>query len=93
MISPPNNKFVFSPDLLLAQHHDNLENFGGLISPNFVGNEQRVRNYDSEDGETLNIDRKKGGRNNKRPFMTLQGKSNFKNSSGLATSLLSPIDR
>jgi hypothetical protein len=49
MISPPNHKFVFSPDLLLAQHHDNIESFGGLISPNFVGTAQKILMHDSDD--------------------------------------------
>jgi hypothetical protein len=40
---------VFSPDLLLAQQHDNLENFGGLISTNFVGTAQKILMQDSED--------------------------------------------
>lgn len=53
MISQPNQKFVFTPDLLLAQQHDNIENFGGLISPNFVGTEQKIYLHDSEDGEAL----------------------------------------
>jgi hypothetical protein len=54
MISPPNHKFVFSPDLLLAQQHENIENYGGLISPNFVGTTQKILMHDSED-EQINI--------------------------------------
>jgi hypothetical protein len=51
MISPPNHKFVFSPDSLLAQQHDNIENVGGLISPNFVGTTQKILMHESEDGQ------------------------------------------
>ena len=53
-ISPPtNNRFVFSPDLLLAQQHENLETYGGLISPNFFGSENRNNlRLESEDGDS-----------------------------------------
>jgi hypothetical protein len=74
MISPQNHIFDFSPDLLLAQQDYNVDSFGGLISPNFVGTTQKILMHDCEDTQSSNQNRKNGGRNNKRPFMTLQGK-------------------